>query len=607
MLPYVVKEGSRLSRLLLLRRNQHSHSLSSASTFVANKPRQESFQQVVTRYYSPTAKRMENESLEEVEQTPPPLFTKEDKRVAARDYNSRRAAYRRQVSRIRKQYFDEIAREKAEEEAKLGAEKDEITRRRLERQRLKNIRSAQNALKQEEQRVEREQEFHEHLRVQQIKRDEQKRLFNKARGMVLAELEAEADLWLTTPEEVEAAFTHEAEQMLWARPNGVLGSPSPSVDSHFWQYESHTMHLNKTYKTPRELLLQELLDKIYEEATVDETFWTPERVRDREELERKAKLRAMVRAEGRRSLLEKQKQLLDDYFGTAEDEVPKRMPAPNVKILGDVEAQEKEGVEILLKDPTKFFKFQNESESSRDDLVDDSDAYSGPSLGAPIELKDPLRDGTPWADVFPIGIAKQPKADTRTQREKKRQEREQKMWEAAEAEKRSEENAVEMAASDDIFGDDEDEIDYDNNDWDSDDEEWEKGLDPVDDADLLNTPPEERYTEEDIRWVINQLEINSEYLQSQMNREVDSSRQRLLAQRDEEKETEEEKRFQDMLMSLTNEQMLALVEVESQDLETMTPEELSMALSKVPGLDAEQVKRILELGDNLGEGKSPES
>ena len=549
------------------------------------------------RHYSQSHRVMDDATEEEEAEAPapPPLFTKKDKVVAARDYNSRRADYNRQVSLLRKQYASEIAKKKAADEAQEEIEKKAARRRYLERQRLKNIRSAQNAVKEEQKREERAVAFQEHLRVQQEEREQRNRRFNLARQMVIDELETEADLWLTSTEEVDAAFTHEAEQLLWARPNGVLGAPSPSVDSHFWQYESHTMHLDKTYRTPRELLLEEMLENIYEEATVDEKFWTPERLADREELEQKAKLRAMVRAEGRRALLNKQKEMLESYYGNTEEEIPKKMPAPNVKVLANIRAQEKEGVEILLKDPTKFFRFEKEG------ALADSDGdstYSGPTLGAPVGLKDPLRDGSPWKGVFPIGIAKVPKADNRTQREKKRQEREQKMWEAAMAEGVNEDDEIDMAASDEMLSAG-DPIDYDDNDWDSDNEEWEKGLDPVEDAEILKTPPERRYTEEDLRWVVSQLELRSEYLHSQMTREIDSTRQRLRTQRDVENETPEQKSMQDLLISLSDEQMLALVEVDSQDLHAMSPDELSEALGKVPGLEEDQVKRILELDDTL--------
>lgn len=597
MLPYAVKGTLKVPRAMLQRLGARQYqSLSLSKKGLLRRESSEEYHQQLTRSFSLPDTQANASQDEETSMGTPPTLTNMEKKAAAMNFNSYRATYRRQVSLTRQQYFDELARSKAAEEARLEAEKKEVARLRLERQRLKNVRSARNALRGETERLVREERFKEYLKTKQEEREKRQLRYEQARAMVVAELEAEADLWLTTPAEVEAAFSNTAEQMLWARPNGVLGSSSPSVDSHFWQYESHTMHMDKMYKTSRELLLDELMEQIYEESTVDEAFWTQDRLRDQRQLEKKARLRALVRAAGRRAILERQKEMLEKYFGTADDEVPKLMPAPDVRILANIDAQEKEGAALLLKDPTKFFRFENETSGFSEHLSD----YHGPSRGSPIGLKDSLRDGKPWADVFPIGIAKQPKADTRTQREKKRQEREQRMWEAVEEEKRDGDAGVLLAASDDLFGDEEEAIDYDSNSWDSDDEEWETGLDPIEDAALLGTPPEQRYTEEDIRWVIGQLNSNSEYLQSQMSREVDSSRQRLLAQRDISQETAEEKRFQDSLMSLTNEQVLALVELDSQNLQEMSPDELSESLSKVPGLNEELVKTILELEDSLG-------
>ena len=48
------------------------------------------------------------------------------------------------------------------------------------------------------------------------------------------------------------------------------------------------------------------------ETNVDPNFWTPDRVQAREELERKAQLRANVRLEGRKALLKRQKEFLDE-------------------------------------------------------------------------------------------------------------------------------------------------------------------------------------------------------------------------------------------------------------------------------------------------------
>jgi hypothetical protein len=523
------------------------------------------------------------------EQPKPLLFTKKDKVAAARDYNSRRKSYRDQVSLVRKEYFEQYQKQQEEEKEQKAAKQRELTRRRLERQRKKNVKSAHNAMVAEEQRVQRAREFEEHLRKKQKERDENKRRYTYARHQVLQDLEAESHLWLTTEQEVENAFTHEAEQNLWAFSHGVLGAVNPSVDTHFWQQEAHIMDVSKTFQSKKEILLENLLGKIYYEATMDDKYWTPERLQDRQKLVQKAKLRAMVRAEGRRVLLNRQKEMLQQYFETAEDEVPKRMPAPNVKILANKKVQEKEGVEILMKDPTMFFTF--ESSSDQDVLGDDNDqvhVYSGPTLGAPTGLRDPLRDGKPGNTVFPMGVGVAPKKDNRTQREKKRQEREQKLWEAAQAEKA--EDDVENSLADPFSS--EAPIDYDDNEWDSDDEEWRKGLDPVTDADVINLPPEHRYSEDDIRWVMEQLDLRFEHLESQLEREIDSSKQRLRTA-DDADETVPEKSVRDSLLSLSNEQMIAITEIVAL---AEDDDELVKKLNEIPGLDEDQVKNILALG-----------
>ena len=283
-----------------------------------------------------------------------PNDDKHQRRQAALEFGRRKAAYNRQVSLLRKEYMDEYSKYKAEEQAARETERAEVTRLRLERQRAKNERSAQNALRQEELRRQAHLAFQDHLRVQQEKRDEMKKLFTKARQLIVDELEEEAPLWLTTREEVDSAFTHEAEQLLWSRKNGILGAPNPSLDSHFWQYECHTWHMRKTYKTQKEILLEEFEEKAYNEANIDPHFWTPERVQEHDELDRKARLRAMVRVEGRKSLLKRQKQYLDEDNVTEDGEPPRPAPIPSLGVLANMNAQENEGVQLLFKDPTNF-------------------------------------------------------------------------------------------------------------------------------------------------------------------------------------------------------------------------------------------------------------
>lgn len=453
-------------------------------------------------------------------------------RQIALEYGQQRASYRRRVNQLRKAYLDEYLKHKAEDEAQRETERAAVTRRRLERQRAKNERSVENARRQKELRRQAHLAFQDHLRVQHERREQHKDLMKRARQLVIDELEEECHLWMTTPEEVEAAFSPEAEQLLWARPQGVLGVPNPSPDAHFWTYEGHTWDMSKTYKTQSQLLLEEFEQEAYMETNVDPNVWTPERIAEREELERKAKLRTNVRLEGRKNLLKRQLDYLDQDQETAEDEPPKPMPVPSLGVLANTQAQEKEGVELLLQDPTKFFVFDAAANTgtgagydSNDDKANSS-AYAGPSLGTPVDIRDPLRTGQPQGRVFPVGVGKLPKPDMRTEKEKKRQEREERLWAAAQAQTKGDGESDDMdlvAEEDRDIGE---AIDYDaNDDWDSDDEEWAKGLDPDQDADVLNVPREYRYREEDIDFVIEKLENKAQAMQSHVQNTIQNMEQ----------------------------------------------------------------------------------
>ena len=469
----------------------------------------------------------ENVATKKVSSTKP---DKKQLRQIALEYGRRKANYKRQVSKLRKSYMEEYQRHVAEDEALQEAEQAETTRKRLERQRTKNLKSVENAIRQKELQRQAHLAFQDHLKVEQEKREAKEILFNKARQLCIDELEEEAPLWLTTPEEVEAAFTPEAEQLLWGRPQGVIGAPNPTLDSHFWSYETHTWDMSKTYKTSRDLLLEHIEDEVYEKTNLDPNFWTKERIEEYEALERKAKLRANVRQEGRKQLLKRQQEMLEEDNETKPGDPPKPAPVPSLGVLANIKAQEKEGSERLFKDPTKFFIFDNDKDGDDDMDASNDDEYSGPSLGSPVELKDPLRaGGDPKGDVFPVGIGKLPKADTRSESEKKREEREQRLWAAAQGA---------AAAAAEEAGEDPDEsllhgepLDYDNNtDYDSDDEEWMKGLDPDADSDVMNVPPEFRYREDDIDWVIEQLKEKTEDLESHFRSTVNSIEQNKRAQ-----------------------------------------------------------------------------
>ena len=570
-----------------------------------------------TRWYSATPRALDEEA----------TATKKDDTAElqkiAQEYNRRKAAYKRQVSKLRKGYMDEYQRSKAEDEAQRDLELAETTRRRLERQRAKNERSVENAYRQQELRRQTELAFQDHLRVQQEKRDYQNAVMNRARQLVIDELEEEAHLWLTTPEEVEAAFTPEAEQELWARPQGVIGVPNPSLDSEFWQYECHTWDMSKTYKTQQDILAEEFEDQVYAETNIDPNYWTPERIAAREALERKAKLRANVRTEGRKSLLKRQKEFLDEEEETPEGEVPRPKPVPSLGVLGSIKAQEREGAEILLKDPTKFFVFQRKTDSTQSGEGDDTESYSGPSLGVPIDIKDPLRYNSPQGRVFPRGVGKAPKPDTRSEKENKRQEREEKLWAAAQAQSRTDKDAIDLAADDDMefYGEP---LDYDKNDgWDSDDEEWFKGLDPDRDADMMKVPREYRYREEDIDWLIQKLETKASQMQSHVNTTIESMEMETRSRLEEADKAPQPDakpffdeaavaklksvggdvdRFEKLMASLSKDQMLSLFGLEANRRKSKG-DGTGSPFDGVPGLTNEQVAGLTELDALLKEAE----
>mmetsp|Transcript_8232 Transcript_8232/g.9481 ORF Transcript_8232/g.9481 Transcript_8232/m.9481 type:complete len:765 (-) Transcript_8232:364-2658(-) len=512
------------------------------------------------------------------------LLKKNNLRSRALLYNNERADYLRQVSKLRSHYKEEVAVYQAQDDAEKEALVEATTRRRLERQRAKNERTFQNAIRQKELRKQQAVAFEDHLLQQQEIRTANKIVHQRARQLILVELEEESKLWLSSVEDVEKVFgkdnESETEQLLWAKPQGVIGVPNPSLDSHFWSYEGHTWDRSKTYKTKSEMLLQKLEDKAYDATNIDtKKVWTLQKTNEHDTLVRKAKLRALVRQAGRRSLLQRQKEYLDfdstvsvieneDEAGvrtSTPQEPPKPIPVPSLAVLANIRAQEKEGSELLLQDPTKFFIFENTTNgdasstggggaSSSDDIIDSigggdnknnnnkrdnnrksnnkensttSLSYSGSSLGTPIDLFDPLRTGQPQGRVYPIPIGKLPKPDLRTEKEKKRHEREERLWAAANVTKESEEDELLIAEEDRVFGE---EINYEdaNENWDTeDDDEWRKGLDPNSEKDalLLKMPREFRYKVDDIDEVITQLETKTMKLQSHLSNSIKTMEQ----------------------------------------------------------------------------------
>ncbi|GAX14346.1 hypothetical protein FisN_1Hh546 [Fistulifera solaris] len=521
-----------------------------------------------------------------------PKVDKERLKIAARDYNNRRAAYRKQVSQIRKEYAEQVAQQRAADLAEQEAQQKAATRRRLERQRLKNIRSAQNALRQEEMRKQREKEFNEHLVKMQAKRDLQHEQYTKARQKLVDELEKVAPLWLTTPEEVENAFTSEAEQLLWTFPGGILGEPSPSLDAHFWQHETHTWQMNRTYKSRREALLEKLQEMAYNEANIDPTFWTEERLNERKQMQDKARLRAMVKMAGERSLLWKQRLMMEELSATKEDGIPQPIRAPSNLLLRNDSAKEAEGYRLLLENPTKFFVF-DEDKDDYSRRAEDQENYTGPTLGSPIGLRDPLREDSNDGQVFPEVVGKFIKPDMRTEREKKQQEREERMLAAAQAEAHSGDLSIELAAEQQVAEDLEPDLDYDNNEWDSDDEEWKKGLDPIIDHKILETPRQNRFSEDDIDWVLAQLDGKIMHFEQQLKQDIEDMKRRIRTEltTSAPDTSGSIKGLEESLLSLSEEQLMLLSDLDEQ-YEGLSPDEYKERVKAI-GLPEEQIASIL--------------
>ena len=529
----------------------------------------------------------------------------------ASNYNTRRATYNKAVGQLRKQYADEVAKQRLTDEKAQAEKKAEETRKRLERQRSKNLRSVQNAMRHEEVRKKRAEEFVEEAEISQIKREARLERFDKARRLVVQELEAESVHWLSTPEEVDAALAGDDNiQKLWSRSGGFVGAPLPAEDADFWRYESHTWDMSRTYRSGREKVMEEIEELAYYDSNLDPKFWDDDKVQFQNELEQKAKLRALVREEGRKSLLLKQRQMMQDIYSEKNSvgtdgmpPIPSAMPAPSLNVLADYEAMEEEGARILEKDPSKFFIF-------------DANDETGQSKGKPVRLRDPIRDSSESGTPYPELIGRLPKADTRTEREKKRQEREERMWAAAQQEAAS---GVDFAADDELVPTN-DPVDYDKlgNFGDEEDQAWEEGLDPQGDADLFDTPRDQRFNDDDVEWMIKSIEKKIASLEEIMR--LEKSNEKPLPEKDEienalgsktVKATKVDERGREyssyevidntqamsVLQTLSAEQMQAIEALGSE--KSNTAKEVKSALSKVPGLSDDQVQSLVELEMSL--------
>jgi hypothetical protein len=550
--------------------------------------------------------------------------SRELRRSVAENYNKRRAAYNKVVGKLRKQYAMEVAQQRLTDEKAMAEKKAEETRKRLERQRLKNIKSVKNAMRHEEARQKRAKEFEEEIKVSLAKREEKLERFDKARRLVIQELEEESVHWLSSREEVDAAFDgNDSMQKLWSRPGGYIGAPLPAEDAEFWRYESHTWDMSRTYLSAREKLMEEMEEIAYYESNLDPNYWTDDAIQFQNELEEKAKLRALVREEGRKSLLLKQRQMMQDIYAEKNSPgpdgippIPPPMPIPSLKVLADYEAMEREGAKLLEDDPSKFFVFESDGKGEDEQ-----------SKGKPIRLRDPVRDSSNTGTPYPELIGRLPKTDKRTERERKRQEREERMWAAAQQEAAS---GVDFAADDELMPSN-DPVDYDKvtNFGDDEDRAWEEGLDPQTDSDLLNTPRGRRFNEEDIDWMIKTIEKKIASLEEIMRIEAANQGSAVKDEIEEAfgqnivktKQVDEfgreytsyevmgdgqnENLLKDhdtsVLNTLKPEQIDAIVALESDV--TRTAEEVRTALKKVPGLSDEQIQLLVDLEMSLNTGQ----
>lgn len=153
-----------------------------------------------------------------------------DPKLLAQIYNANKSLYKKSVSHLRKTYAAEIAAQNARD-AEIAAAADAKKKREvLERRRLKAIRSAENAMKQQRKREERLAQWNKELEMTQRLREKKKELYMMARQRVVDQLEAEAHLWLTNEEEVEKALGNPvAGQILWVKPGSIIGAPSGAV------------------------------------------------------------------------------------------------------------------------------------------------------------------------------------------------------------------------------------------------------------------------------------------------------------------------------------------------------------------------------------------
>lgn len=466
-----------------------------------------------------------------------------DPKAMAKRYQKQRILYNQQVSSLRKQYAREISAKKKAEEAAQAKEREEIEQRKKERQRLKNLRSIENAKRDIAEKAERAKEFALELEETQKKREARDELFVKARRLLLEDLEKESAHWMTTPEEVEEKLGGwQTEQLLWSTPHLIGVAPEDSI---FWRFQSHTLPRQNTLMSPREYILEKLEERLIISSNINHEFWTPERRRDVIKWQEKAKLRALVQNNGRAMLLKRQNQMLQEEYLSNAPEMPKtggrfgrktiqprkKIPSPSMEILANYEVQEKEGAKLLMEDPSRFFVFEEntntDSKAPASDNIPDHSAESDEKKeestvrGKPISL---IHEFGPKGnkEPYPIILAKQLQEDKRTEKEKKRAQKEDERLAKQRASMEAEQGGVDFEhdsgpPAEIKLG--------------KDDEVWEEEMlrkygtstesgPGLTLEDLKNIPLEERLFEEDVEWIVDKLQSRLKNLEEKKSTEA---------------------------------------------------------------------------------------
>jgi len=227
-------------------------------------------------------------------------------------------------------------------------------------------------------------------------------------------------------------------QKLWARPGQYVGALPCVTESlvddvlpcakYYWRYESETWRMTRTYKSPRQYFLEQILKESYEEANLTPQLgWSDQEIKLQVLKEDRARLRALVQSLAIRKLV--QQQLLHETTSTdfatqralaihdssSYYRVPPASfhPIRRENAKADTEALSQAQYQVAL-DPANFERFFAFSSSS----ADFSTNSSRPLVVAPFQH-------------FPLTLGGSLPPDTRTEKERKRQQKEaQQLWNA---------------------------------------------------------------------------------------------------------------------------------------------------------------------------------